>query len=84
MCGLNDVSCLRIFNDVNIFQLIFNLFLGHWWIGLSDRNKEGSFQLLLGQLLVFTNWIQGPPTQPDDLDNNRKLDVDCASLNPFY
>jgi hypothetical protein len=44
-----------------------------WWIGLSDRSAEGSFEWIDGAPLSFTAWARGEP-------NNDTCNQDCAAL----
>ena len=43
-----------------------------WWIGLHDRNTEGTFEWVDGSTVSYTNWNSG---QPDDYWGE-----DCAHL----
>ena len=42
-----------------------------FWIGFTDRAKEGSFEWVDGSDVTYTNWIEG---QPDDFRSNQ----DCG------
>ena len=42
-----------------------------FWIGLTDRANEGSFEWVDGSDMTYTNWAEG---QPDDFESNQ----DCG------
>jgi hypothetical protein len=48
-----------------------------WWIGLSDRDKQGVWVLSDGSPLSYTDWAEG---QPDDHLGQEH----CAELLRFY
>ncbi|MBM4367611.1 MAG: hypothetical protein FJ102_15475, partial [Deltaproteobacteria bacterium] len=37
---------------------------GRWWIGLSDRDTEGTFAWFSGASVSYTNWASGEPNDP--------------------
>ncbi|CAG2246877.1 unnamed protein product [Mytilus edulis] len=56
-----------------------------WWIGLTDKKTEGSFEWISGHQLSYTDWYQGGSRQPDNIDSRGgTLNADCASLSPNY
>lgn len=57
--------------------------LDHWWLGLTDIKTEDTFEWISGHPVTYTDWFQGTPRQPDNVDiNGDTTDVDCASLSP--
>lgn len=60
--------------------------LDRWWIGLiqKDRKTEGPFEWMSGHPLSYTDWSQGPPSQPDDTTFiiGHGTESDCTSLSP--
>ena len=66
-----------------------------YWIGLTDRSVEGSWEWVSGEEVEFQNWLSGAPTSndhvagPEDFavihsnsDNPKWIDV--ANSNAFY
>ena len=66
-----------------------------YWIGLTDRSVEGSWEWVSGEEVEFQNWLSGEPTSndhvagPEDFavihsnsDNPKWIDV--ANSNSFY
>ncbi|XP_067371894.1 CD209 antigen-like protein C [Channa argus] len=45
------------------------------WIGLSDRDEEGTWRWIDGTLLTLTNWDEGEP------NDNGASGEDCAEIN---
>ncbi|XP_071142759.1 asialoglycoprotein receptor 1-like isoform X2 [Mytilus edulis] len=55
----------------------------HWWLGLTDIKTEDTFEWISGQPVTYTDWFQGTPRQPDNVNiQGDTFDVDCASLYP--
>ena len=63
------------FNEaVNFLKLRNPSGNNQYWIGLTDRKKEGIFRWQsTGKQAIYTNWL---PTQPDNWQGNE----DCATL----
>jgi hypothetical protein len=63
-----------------------------WWIGLSDREKEGEFRWADGTALGFTRWSKGQPDNDGchedcvalkDGAKGKWHDTHCAQRRPF-
>ncbi|CAG2222748.1 unnamed protein product [Mytilus edulis] len=54
----------------------------YFWIGLTDNNDEMSYKWLSGEPLNYSDWFQGPPQQPDNLNFANQQGAHCALINP--
>lgn len=62
-----------------------------WWLGLSDRDHEGTFVWADGEAVTFTRWGDGEPNDAGGREdcgqlvpwNGRWNDLDCARRLPF-
>ncbi|CAG2204457.1 unnamed protein product [Mytilus edulis] len=52
----------------------------YFWIGLTDTNAEMSFKWLSGKPLNYSNWDQGPPQQPDNINSDGSTGAHCALI----
>ncbi|VDI77320.1 Hypothetical predicted protein [Mytilus galloprovincialis] len=79
-----NLASIETEEENNYLKYVAKLIPGvSYWIGLSDRKTEGSFQWISSQQLTFTDWYQGPPIQPDDktIYFQNTWDADCVLLN---
>ncbi|CAG2195940.1 CD206 [Mytilus edulis] len=79
-----NLASIETEEENNYLKYVAKLIPGvSYWIGLSDRKTEGSFQWISSQQLTFTDWYQGPPIQPDDktIYFENTWDADCVLLN---
>src|SRR5262249_55077632 len=59
-------------NDDDEQQWVFNTFNAYrgvdrnLWIGLTDKDQEGSFQWVSGEPFVYSHWMPGSPDDPND------------------
>ena len=52
-----------------------------YWIGGSDREKEGTWKWEDGSEWDFTNWASQPRQQPDNINNENCLQIYHSSAN---
>ncbi|XP_071148328.1 C-type lectin domain family 4 member F-like isoform X1 [Mytilus edulis] len=56
----------------------------YFWIGLTDNNEEMSYKWLSGEPLNYSNWYQGPPQQPDNINTGGSTGAHCALIVENY
>ncbi|VDI50091.1 Hypothetical predicted protein, partial [Mytilus galloprovincialis] len=56
----------------------------YYWIGLTDNNDDMSYKWLSGEPLNYSDWYQGSPQQPDNLNFLNQPGAHCALIDEDY
>ena len=70
--GGNLTSIITLKRENNYLNTIITSSVGNCWIGLNDRDVEGTYTWIDGTTVSYTNWTS---TLSDDTNNN------CVQIN---
>ena len=87
-----DLTSISTDRENNYLNTIITSSVGNCWIGLNDRDVEGTYTWIDGTTVSYTNWPLNAPTINDantcivmDIPSGIWIATDCsASINIYF